>query len=43
MTGSYSSSATWDAEAYAGGIFVGVVFFVGVAVGTTLSHLFKRF
>jgi len=43
MTDSYSSSATWDAEAYAGGIVVGGVFVIGVAVGATLSRLFNRF
>jgi hypothetical protein len=43
MTNGYSSTSTWDAEAYAGGLLVGVVFVVGMAVGATLSHLFKRF
>jgi hypothetical protein len=43
MTNGYSSTSTWDAEAYADGILVGVVFTLGVAVGATLSHLFKRF
>ncbi len=39
---SYSSSATWDAEAYAGGLVVGGVFFVGVCVGAGVSYVFAR-
>jgi len=42
MTNGNSSSATWDAEAYAGGLLVGVVFVVGVAVGATLSDFLRQ-